>query len=109
MNDIQLPVGLAIDWVPVSAPEKRPLDGRYVRLESLDPARHAEDLFAQSADAPSLWTYMGYGPFADRASFRIWLEGCAKENDPLFYALVDRVSGRAGGLASYLRITPAMG
>jgi RimJ/RimL family protein N-acetyltransferase len=109
MTETPLPVGAALAWSPVPAPEKRPFEGRTVGLEPVDPARHAGDLFAQSVATPALWTYMGYGPFADPASFRSWLEGCAKETDPLFYAIVDRAAGRAVGMASYLRITPAMG
>jgi RimJ/RimL family protein N-acetyltransferase len=109
MTETPLPIGAAIAWSPVKAPEKRPLDGRTVRLEPVDPAPHADDLFAGSVGTPTLWTYMGYGPFADLASFRSWLEGCARETDPLFYAIVDRADGRAVGMASYLRITPAMG
>ena len=109
MSDAQLPIGAAIAWSPVSAPERRPLAGRYVRLDPVDPVRHAGALFALSEAMPALWTYMGYGPFADLAAFRTWLEGCAKETDPLFYAVVDGATGRASGMASYLRITPAMG
>jgi RimJ/RimL family protein N-acetyltransferase len=33
----------------------------------------------------------------------------AGRNDPFFYALCDRATGRAGGVASYLRISPAAG
>ena len=65
-----LPIGPAIDWSPVQPPENRLLEGDYVRLAPLDPARHAADLFELSREAPELWTYMGYGPFADLAAFR---------------------------------------
>src|SRR5258708_5861310 len=109
MAEAELPVGPAIDWAPVPPPERRPLDGATVRLEPIDPARHAGDLFELSRATPAPWTYMGYGPFADLASFRSWLEGRAQETDPLSYATVDRASGRPSGMASYLRITPAMG
>ncbi|MEX0760198.1 MAG: GNAT family protein [Tistlia sp.] len=100
----------ASDWQP---PARAPLEGRLVRLEPLEPARHAADLFAcahdGSAAASCLWDFLPYGPFESEAAMRTWLEGCAAQSDPLFFALVDRRSGRALGMASYLRITPAQG
>ncbi|HZS85195.1 MAG TPA: GNAT family protein [Stellaceae bacterium] len=109
MSEDNPPVGAALDWRPVAPPKRATLPGRYVRLEPVDPARHAADLFALSAPAPRLWTYMGYGPFADAAAFRTWLEGCARSADPLFFAVVDEATGRASGMVSYLRMAPEMG
>lgn len=53
--------------------------------------------------------YLPDGPFEDEADFRDWLITRAASLDPLFYAIVDRASGRALGMASYLRITPEHG
>jgi RimJ/RimL family protein N-acetyltransferase len=104
-----LPIGPALDWQPVPAPQKRVREGRYVRLEPIDPARHAGDLFALSQGHDAIWTYLGYGPFADLAAFRTWLASCAQQSDPLFVTTVDKATGRASGMASFLRITPADG
>lgn len=97
---------------PARAPEHRSLQGSRVRLEPLDPDRHASDLFAaaqgRGAD-PDLWRYLPYGPFADAAELRAWLAERAASVDPLFLAVVDRATGRAGGVVSYLRIEPAHG
>jgi RimJ/RimL family protein N-acetyltransferase len=109
MKTDALPIGPALDWRPVPAPQKQVREGRYVRLEPVDPTRHAEDLFALSQGHEAIWTYLGYGPFADLASFRTWLSGCAQSSDPLFVTIVDKVTGRASGMASFLRITPADG
>ena len=46
------------------------------------------------------------GPFADLAAFTDWVTVCAKSDDPLFYALIDKATGRASGMASFLRIVP---
>ena len=54
-----------------------------------------------------MWTYMAYGPFADFSDFSDWLETVARPCDPMYHAIV--VDGTAAGLASYLRIDPAMG
>lgn len=99
-------------WQPAQLPTASPLLGHYVRLERLDPTQHGEDLWlalqGPNAD-PQMWTYMSYGPFATRASFDHWLSSHAASNDPLFYTVIDNVSGTALGLLSYLNITPAHG
>ncbi len=90
-------------------PERTALEGRSLRLEPIDPARHVADLFAASADDPALWTYMPYGPFEDPAQMEEWLEGCARSDDPLFMARVETADNRAAGMASFLNIRPAHG
>jgi RimJ/RimL family protein N-acetyltransferase len=97
--------------MPRPRPPRTAMEGRLCRVEPLDPARHAADLFAaNSADGDGrMWTYMGYGPFATSADYRAWAEGACKTDDPLFHAIVDLATGRAAGIASYLRIEPAGG
>ena len=100
------------DWQPARAPRHEPLQGTRVRLEPLDPDRHAEGLFAAAqgpgAD-PHLWRYLGYGPFADARELRGWLADHAASTDPLFLAVVDLATGRPVGVVSYLRIEPDHG
>jgi RimJ/RimL family protein N-acetyltransferase len=104
-----LPIGPALDWSTAPLPQKRTLAGRYVRLEPVDASRHADDLFELSRASPAIWVYLGYGPFADLASFRSWLGARAAESDPLFFTIVDAASGHASGMASFLRIIPGDG
>ena len=96
---------------PTSArrPERIVLTGEVVRLEPLEPARHGDELFAASHGADSTWTYLPYGPFAGRAEFIAWLAERAPLDDPLTFALVDRASGAASGLASLMSIVPDHG
>ncbi len=93
-------------WQPARAPEHGTLEGARVRLEPLDPDRQAGELFAAAqgpgAD-PGLWRYLPYGPFADAAALRDWLAEHAASRDPLFLAVIDQGTGRAGGVVSYLR------
>lgn len=97
------------NWVPPPRPGPAALDGRFVRLERLDPAAHADDLHrANSVDA-AIWDYMPYGPFDDAAAYLAWTQAMAPLHDPCFYALRDRATGRCGGVAGYLRITPESG
>src|SRR5204863_183729 len=73
------------------------LESELVRLEPVDVARHAGQLFAAQSSAPELWEYLPYGPFESETDFRVWLTERAASSDPLFYAIVERRSGRALG------------
>lgn len=97
------------NWSPPPPPGPEAMDGCRVRLERLDPHRHAADLYAAFSTDDRIWDYMAYGPFATADAYRAWAEGMAGQTDPFFYALIDRHTGRARGVASYLRITPAHG
>ncbi|MDE2849147.1 MAG: GNAT family protein [Acidobacteriota bacterium] len=111
-NPLGQPVGRALDhWSAPPLPPRRPLAGRHCRVEPLDPARHTEDLYeATAADAEGrIWTYLSYGPFASRADLQGWAEAAAESEDPRFFAIVNTADGRAAGVASYLRIDPAVG
>jgi RimJ/RimL family protein N-acetyltransferase len=99
-------------WQPARTPQGTTLEGERVRLEPLDAERHAAELFdaAQGPGAdPDLWRYLPYGPFAGPAELREWAAQQAASADPRFYAVVDRATGRAAGVASYLRIEPDHG
>jgi RimJ/RimL family protein N-acetyltransferase len=105
-------LGPRLAWTPAHPPRREVLAGRYVSLEPVDPARHAGDLFELSHGPqgdPAIWIYLGYGPFADLAAFRLWLAERAASNDPLFYTVIDQATGRASGMASFLRMVPADG
>lgn len=71
------PVGdPAPDWAPVPVPEATMMHGRYCTVERLDPARHADDLYAAHAAAHDDrdWTYLPVGPFTTRESFEDWTD-----------------------------------
>ena len=112
VNHLGQPIGFAVpDWVPARLPPRTPMDGRWCRVEPLDPARHGAELFAAYAEDREgrNWTYMGYGPFASLAEFEEWMTASCLGDDPLFHAVVEGASGRALGLASYLRAQPETG
>jgi RimJ/RimL family protein N-acetyltransferase len=111
-TDLGQPTGAALPgWTPRPRPPRTAMEGRFCRVEPVDPARHAADLFAaNSADSAGRnWTYLPYGPFKAPADYRAWMEKACLGDDPLFHAIVDQASGKALGLASYLRIDPAGG
>ena len=111
-NHLNQPIGFPVpDWRPPRRPARETMEGRFCRLEPLDPARHADSLHAaNSLDAEGRnWTYLPYGPFDTLGEYRAWMEETCGGSDPLFYAVVDRATGGAAGVASYLRIDPASG
>lgn len=97
------------DFTPPPAPGPVRIDGRFVRLERLDPDRHAEDLFTANQGGDEVWDYLGYGPFTRLQDYRDWQAAMALSPDPLFYAIRDLASDRVLGVASYLRIDPQNG
>jgi len=101
----------SLNWTPASQPGRNPLDGELVRLEILDPSRHAESLFesSHSAGSDQLWQHLPYGPFGSQAEFNAWLEVLANSLDPLFFAVVPWESMRALGMASMMRMAPQHG
>ena len=96
-------------WTAPLAPTGVVLDGHFVRLERMDPDTHAADLHRAYIGHDALWDYMPYGPFPSAAGYHRWAKDTATGEDPLFYVLRDKASGHCGGVASYLRITPAAG
>ena len=112
MNDPRLPVGPPVPaWKSPPRPPRATLEGRHCRLEPLDAAHHAAALHAaNSLDRDGrMWTYLQFGPFGSLGEYRAWLDAREASADPLFFTIVDRASGLAAGLASYLRIEPANG
>ena len=96
------------DWRPPPPPAREPMQGRYVTLEPLE-ARHADELFAAWDGHDDLWTWMPDGPYRDPETLRAECARRAGLSDPLYFAIRPQVSGRAEGIASYLRIAPAAG
>ena len=111
-NHLGQPIGFPLPgWQPRPRPPRRAIDGRCCRLEPFDAERHAADLFAaygEDAEA-RIWTYLPYGPFASLELFTKLMQGHFSGDDPLCHAILDRSSGRAVGMASYMRVDPSAG
>jgi len=112
VNALGQPIGVAIEgWTPPPRPPREPMQGRYCRVEPLDSARHAADLYAANCAAtdPRDWTYLAYGPFESIEDYHAWMQRVCLGADPLFHAIINGATGKAVGVASYLRIEPASG
>jgi RimJ/RimL family protein N-acetyltransferase len=112
MSETVPPVGPTLpNWATRPVPPRTPMEGRFCVVEPLNPAKHARELFeANSLDRDNRnWTYLSVGPFADFESYRSWLEKVAEGADPVFHAIIDRATGKAVGVASYMRLDPPNG
>ena len=105
-----LPVGPRLaNPGPAKAPRREVLEGRYARLEPLDPVRHRSELYAASTptDASTRFRYLFEPPPDSLEAFDAWLAGAAESPDPLYFAVIDRATGRVEGRQTLMRITPA--
>jgi len=112
LNESDQPIGEEIPgWKSARIPPPTSIEGRFCRVEPLDVEKHLHDLFeAYTQDSEGkLWTYMLVGPFSRIEELRDWMEPACKATDPLFHALIDLTTGRAVGMAAYMRIKPEIG
>jgi len=85
------------------------LQGQWARLEPLDAAAHAADLYRAVAVDDAIWDYLPYGPFGGAAAYHRWVKDRENSFDPVFLAVRDLETGHWAGVASFLRIDPANG
>lgn len=112
MTAADQPVGPQVPgWTPREAPPRTAMIGRFCRVEPLVAAVHAQDLYAANTlDREGRnWTYLSVGPFAEFQSYRAWLEQVERSSDPLGHAIIDVATGRAVGVASFMRIDRSNG
>ncbi len=111
-NELGQPIGPPVDgWTPRPLPARTAMQGRFCRLEALDPDRHAAELFAANSEDREgrMWTYLPWGPFADFATYLANSRAVAANAERPTFAILDMATGKAVGVASYLNIKPAPG
>jgi RimJ/RimL family protein N-acetyltransferase len=106
-SDDPQPVGPPVDAAAAPRPDAVTLTGRFGAVERLDAARHGAGLWEVLRGHDRLWTYLFYGPFADRAAFLAWLAERETLADPFYFAIVDP-SRRALGIAALMSTRPDM-
>jgi RimJ/RimL family protein N-acetyltransferase len=106
-RSVAQPVGAPVDhWSARAMPPATPMTGRYARVELLDAARHARDLFeanAEDRDA-SHWTYLFDEKPQTLEAYTAWTAKSAASQGELFHAIVDLATGKAAGVAAFMRI-----
>jgi RimJ/RimL family protein N-acetyltransferase len=106
----QQPLGPPVDVRPASRPERVTLAGRWITLAPLDAHKHAVSLYDGSNGEPErerVWTYLFDGPYSTLHDFRAGMEAKARSEDPLFFAVIDRATGRALGYQTLMRFDAA--
>lgn len=98
-------------WQPRPRPERRVLEGRYVRLEPLSAEKHGNGLFEASSvvDAAQRFRWLFDYPPESREAYQVLLEEAEDREDPLFFTVIDKASNRIAGRQAFMRIEPAFG
>nr|WP_244848733.1 GNAT family protein [Citrobacter sp. FP75] len=94
------------DWNGASVLPRDVLEGRYCRLDVLDAASHAADLFDAYAQAPDErdWTWLASKRPTSVAAASLWVTGKSTDSALVPYAVIDLRSGRAVGLVCFMAI-----
>ena len=98
-------------WQGAPRPARVTLDGRYTRLEPLDATHHGPDLYSSAREpgADARFRYLFDEIPASFEAFAPWLAKAATSTDPLFFAVIDKASGRAEGRQALMRIDTVHG
>lgn len=91
---------------PAAPPQPIVLDGRYARLEPIN-VRHAADLF--EATVPDRFEYLSQYPPVDAAEASSWIESLAGSSERIYFAVIDKATGRAEGRFALMGIVPEHG
>jgi RimJ/RimL family protein N-acetyltransferase len=112
LNHLGQPIGVPVDgWAARQRPPRTPMTGRFCRVELLDAARHAAELYAANSEDRDgrMWTYLPWGPYDGFDDYLAAIEGGLRREDFITFAVIDTASGKAVGVASYLNINPTAG
>jgi len=107
VNEYGQMVGESMEgYTPGELPSIDFLEGRYARIEALSVEKHAEDLLAvYGLDTPrEMWTYLFQEPVADMEELVSLLNQMLARKDRFYYAIIDKVTGKALGTFSLMRI-----
>ena len=98
------------NWKPRPRPERVAREGRFCRLEPLSSRTHGDQLFeaATLSDADDRFRYLPERTPKSRDEFQTWLVGAEISEDPLFFAVIDKATGKVEGRqtpVSYTHLT----
>jgi len=111
-NKLNQKIGFQIkSWTPSVYPGRTKIKGKYCEVVPLDISKHAKQLYASFSmhKDDSSWTYLSSEPFHEFKEFHDWLKSDCSGKDPIYYTIIDSKNTEAVGLASHLRIEPAIG
>lgn len=99
----------ALHWTPPPFPPAKVLEGRYCRLEPIDPQRHLDDIWAVNAGHERIWDWMPAHPPQDKAAYGALLATMATKAGIVPFAVIDREDGKAKGHLWLMEIRPEHG
>lgn len=99
------------DWTPRERPSRKAIAGRYVDLAPLTSNAHAQQLFEASSDenTEAKFTWLAESAPTDLEEFCAWMKRACSSQDPLFYAVIDKATGRVAGRHALMRVEPSHG
>ncbi|NKL12217.1 GNAT family N-acetyltransferase [Rhizobium leguminosarum bv. viciae] len=99
------------NWKGAPKAERKILEGSYARLEPLSADRHAQTLFEAAAapGAQDRFKYLFDDAPSDFSGLRVWAERAEASADPLFFAVIDKATGRAEGRQALMRVDTVHG
>ena len=110
-NAFGQPIGAPVEnWQACALPPATPMTGQHCRVEPIDPAKHAADLFEGNrvAHKGERFTYLSINAFDTLEGYQAWLE-TLRGPDPMLHAIIDLAREKAVGVAAYMRIDAANG
>ncbi len=99
------------NWQGCERPHCKVFEGRFVRLEPLEIDRHGDELYeaATAGDADGRFRWLPENTPASRKAFQPWLEKVQASEDPMYFAVIDLVTGKVAGRQTMMRMVPANG
>ena len=99
------------NWTARERPKRLVFEGRFARLEPFKAEVHGDDLFSAATygDADARFVYLPEFMPESRVEFQPWLENAQASEDPLFFAVIDKHTGKVEGRQTLMRIDEANG
>ena len=109
VNEYGQMIGEPVDDTPGVLPSLVRIEGQYTVIEALSVEKHAKDLLAvYGPDSPrEMWTYLFQESVADGEELVRLLNQMLARKDRFYYAIIDKVTGKALGTFSLMRIDQA--
>lgn len=107
INQHGQPIGPALpEWKGAAHPGHGSMTGKYASLEALNSEAHTEDLFHayRKDESGAIWTYNFIGPFEHKEDLQAWIEKNQNVDEQPYFAIIDQTTGKASGIASFMRI-----
>ncbi|QLQ80653.1 hypothetical protein HG537_0D06540 [Torulaspora globosa] len=111
LNEFDQEIGYAIDdWEGRDAPGKVVLTGEFCQVEPINAEKHGLQLFESfKVIGDKIWTYVPIGPYESLESYKEFLEECARRDDEIHFAIVDKTTGDAVGTIAFISVNPQNG